>query len=180
VNCDKPIKSVSPKLARDSIFYLEVAQQFTRIAVQCNDEARIRSLMRDFIGPLESNCEVLLKVHSGDSDDGSIIWKYYIGEPHGDRLLEAVDRNHNAVFHDGYNQILARNKINQNYLCFDDHGILYFYLDSYDTILTALADFKKADDTSKFIFAEGHWHYRPGEAEQLLTELTADLQLNEG
>lgn len=176
MSCDIPPKAVCPTVPRENLVYSEITSEFSRLGVQCKDEERMQSMLREYLETIRFGCEILLKVSGGEE----AAWSYYLGELPSSELLELIGSCHMSVFHDGSTQLLFRDKINKDYLCLDDHDILYFYLNEYNGLLQKLTDFEKVPDESMFIFSQGHWHYRPKDADRLLEDFIVHCRLRAG
>jgi len=179
MDCNKPIKSVSPKITRDRIYFWEKSLEFTRLLIQNNNEDDIEERIIKFILDNSNPSDVLLKIFK-DYDDNEIIWDYYFGKCDNDILINTIKEYHDVIFHDGFIQFMIRNTETFEYICFDDHGILFYYDFSeniFNKIIEGLNDYTKVESHKNFIIEEDHWHYRDKDAEENLNKFIKKLDL---
>ena len=180
MNCNKPIKAVSPKIKRNKIYFLEKASEFNRLIVQTNDEDDIGEKIINFIRSSSNPSDILLRVFNDYDDNKEIIWDSYFGKCDNNILINTVKEYHDVIFHDGYNQFMIRNTETFEYICFDDHGILFYYdfnKNLFNKIIKELNDYTKVKNYNKFIMEEGHWHFREKDADDNLNKFIQELNL---
>jgi hypothetical protein len=180
MNCNKPIKSVSPKIKRDRIYILEKKSEFARLIIQNNSEDELEERIINFILSNSNPSDVLLKAFNGHDEEGEITWDYYFGKCDNNNLIITIKEYHNVIFHDGFNQFMIRNTETFEYICFDDHGILFYYDFSeniFNKIIKELNNYKKVRNYKEFIMGAGHWHYRYKDAEEDLNKFIKKLNL---
>jgi hypothetical protein len=180
MNCNKPIKSVSPIIKRNKIYLFEKTSKFIRLRIQNDDEDEIEERIMKFILNNSNPSDVLLKVFNNYDVNDEIIWDYYFGKCDNNDLINTIKEYHNVIFHDGFNQFMVRNTETFEYICLDDHGILFYYDFSkkiFDEIIKGLNNYKKVKNRTKFIMTKGHWHYRDKDAEDDLNKFIKNLNL---
>lgn len=181
MNCAMPIKSVSPDNKRDNMFFREITKEYKRLSIQTDSEEKIQEILLLFLSKCVDPVDILVKVHSGEyTKEDEIIWNYYLGNSYRKELLQEITKFHNSIYHDGNFQFLVKDPKTQEYLCLDDHGILFLYMENYEEILNLINGFLEVDSFSEYITGGQHWHYRFKDAEKYLDELIKQLKLTEG
>jgi hypothetical protein len=181
INCGMPIKSASTDGKRRRLVYIEREPDFSRLVLQSDREEAILELLLEFMSTTADPCDVMLKVQTGeDPANGEAPWAYHLGScPHA-VLRSAIADHHDTVFHDGATQLLLRDPPSGAYICFDDHGLLFYYQNSYDSLLSNLTGYEMQDSYSLFLNDGPHWHYRSKDSEKKLSAFIVALQLNQG
>ncbi len=179
MNRNTPLKSVSPKMRRIPIVVREKSTGYDRLLVQTGSKHKIEELLSYFLDKCPDTIEVLLKVDTGEyTDEGDTIWDHFFGRVLKTSLSAYIKEYQSTVYHDGQTQFLIKNPENQEYVCLDDHGLLYFYLDDFTALMKLLSDFTQDGNADRIIFSKSHWHYRPGGAEDALKNLIDHLGLS--
>ena len=175
-----PIKSASTDGKRLRLVYIEREPDFSRLVLQSDQEEAILELILVFMSTTADPCDVMLKVQAGEYPaTGEATWAHHLGSCSHGLVRSAIADHHDTVFHDGATQLLLRDPPSGAYICFDDHGLLFYYQDSYDRLLSALTGYEMQDSYSLFLNAGPHWHYRCKDSEKKLAAFTLALQLEQ-
>lgn len=181
MNCAMPIKSVSPNKNKKNIFFIEITKEYKRLSIQTDSEDKIQEILLSFLSKCINQIDILVKAHSGEyTEEDEIIWEYYLGISYKEELLQEIRRFHNSIYHDGNFQLLVKNQKTQEYLCLDDHGILFVYMNQFEEIISMIQGFIEVNSFSEFIMEGGHWHYRFKDAEKYFEDFIKHLKLVEG
>jgi hypothetical protein len=116
---------------------------------------------------------VQLKIRDLDNRENPID---YDGDVTKEQLIVALDKYKNLIFHDGYHDLILRNPITEDYIAFDEHGLISIYSkDDYTDTLNQLNVSYKADEN--LIYDFDHWHYGPANRSEDLKNLITELRL---
>jgi len=180
-SCGMPIKSSTIDGTRRRLVYIERAPDFSRLVLQADREEVILELLLGFLSRTSDPCDVMLKVQRGqDSSEGAAAWEYHLGKCSHLTIRSAIGEHHDAVFHDGATQLLLRDTHSGTYICFDDHGLLFYYQNAFDELLSTLAGYEMQSSYASFLNAGPHWHYRSKDSETKLAAFIRTLQLSQG
>jgi len=154
-------KSYSPEIEKKNIYFLENSHEFNRLIVQLNDKKILENLIKSFVVSNE-NFKILLKITSYEkqNENKKDIWERYYGEISKDKLLNAMDKYNHFIFHDGYNEFLIKNSLTNEYICLDEYGCLWYYINSFKELKAELnkLEIKEVFNINEFIIK--HFYYR--------------------
>jgi hypothetical protein len=154
------VKSYSPEIEKANIYFLEKCDKFVRLAVQIDEEQILEKLIRDFIYEL-SEIEILVKTTDFNIEQqGGDPWKRYFGEISKEKLLSGIKKYQYFIFHDGFIQFLIKNSITDEYICLDEYGILYYYLNSFEKIEKELKSLNIEEVFDNKFFVSSHFCYK--------------------
>jgi hypothetical protein len=176
---DEPLKSYSPEIERRNLYFIETSEKFSRLVVQIKEENVLEDLMVSFIAEIEE-IEILLKVVNKKCENkNDDIWNRYYGKTSKKNILNGLKQHHRFIFYDGYNEILIKNSFTNEYICLDEYGCLFYYLNSFEKIIKKLSEInvKEVFDNNGFI--PTHFCYRRelSNQEELLTNFIKEFKL---
>jgi hypothetical protein len=135
----------------------------------------LKQLFYRILQTFTTNVEILLKIEK-ECKSGEQQWNRYYGEVSIDRLQKIIKSNEKYVFQDGSNQLCVKRSDTGEYIVLDDHGILFIYSGS-----LCFAELCKEagleERLEKLIYASGHWHRSPKDADKLANKFIRDLGL---
>ncbi|MDR0320151.1 MAG: hypothetical protein LBI28_01475 [Treponema sp.] len=157
---DEP-KSKSPEIERTNIFIIETYENFKRLAVQINDVNDIENLVVNYINSIEGNIKILIKIFEKyDNEKKDSICKRFYGETTKEKLLDGIKQYHDFIFHDGYSEFLIKNTTTNEYICLDEYGFLFYYLNEFDNIIMDLKNMDIKEVSSYENFISNYFCYR--------------------
>ncbi|MBC7865498.1 MAG: hypothetical protein IAF38_21160, partial [Bacteroidia bacterium] len=117
-----PIKCASRDFTKDSFYLIQKNGKGKRYVISLKDKIRIRTLLAGFIN--QASEEVQIKIWDLESRENPV---GYSGTVSKKRVHQVMTRFEDAIFHNGYHDLMIRNSEKGDYIAFDEHGLIFIY-----------------------------------------------------
>lgn len=167
---DKPIKSISTFFTAAPFYFIEPMGGGKRFVASFQDKAKTKTFLLNFF---ETANEIYVKIRNYENYEKRV---EFVGKVTKQKLRDALEKYETLIFHDGYHDLMIRLPKTEEYVAFDEHGLVYVYTQNdYSGILN---DFGLAyKPAEKLIYEFDHWHYGPPNAKENLVQLIKELGL---
>jgi hypothetical protein len=145
----------------------------SRLVAWTSDLSQLKKLVYSILDTFPEDVEVLLKARDEEFSDN---FHRYYASAKLDEVTEAIRQNEAFVFSDGSQQFCIKRPDTDEHIALDDHGILFIYSDS-KRFVELCRDYGFRRKKRKLIYANGHWHIRPGDSQNLAKKLIKELGL---
>lgn len=170
----KPIKAVragkNPSFGQ--AFYLiqrNVGMQ--RYVISLPDKEKIRELLLEFIKSLLKKPLVKIRHFYEDEEEGTD----YSGSVKVKRLVKCLEIHEDVIFHNGMHDFMVMDPQTEDYLVFDEHGLLYFYTNENCPALFKGFDIPFVPD-QKLLYEYDHWHFSIADGQNKIAEMIRFLK----
>ncbi|MEP7128802.1 MAG: hypothetical protein ABI729_08040 [Chitinophagales bacterium] len=168
---NKPIKCASRDFKSSPFYLIQSNGPHKRFVASFQDAKKIKLFLSTFID--SSAAQLQIKILDFDDHENPLVFD---GQSTKAKLIDALDKYEELVFHDGYHDLMIRRPETGDYIAFDEHGLIFIYTqDNYSDTLNKLGLAYKANE--KLIYQFDHWHYRPANGKQDLKNLITELEL---
>ena len=168
---DQPIKAASREASSQPFYLMQTNGTDKRYIAWLRDKIRIRTLLAGFINQSGSAVDVKIRDFT-DSMEGAD----YQGEVLPSALHQLMTRYEDVLFHNGYHDFMVRIPETNEYIVFDEHGLIFIYSSNdYEKLLADLGASYSPDE--KLIYEFDHWHYCSAEGKEKLISFIEDLGL---
>lgn len=168
---NQPIKSASDKFTKDSFYLVQTEGNEKRYVVSLRDKVRIRTLLAGFINQSLKN--VLVKIRNFEDQENP---RDYSGSVEKSKMHKVMTKYEDVIFHNGFHDFMIMNPETEDYIVFDEHGLIFIYSDNdYMEVLKNLEAEKRQNE--KLTYEFDHWHYCMPEGKEKLIELINELDL---
>lgn len=163
------VEAYSPK----PFFFKDEEDFGTRYVAWTSGLAQLKQLVHAILKEFPEEIEILFKLQLDSEKDK---FKRYHGYLSKTLLLEVIHEYELYIFSDGMHQLCVRRKDTGEYFAIDDHGILFIYSDSEDTVDLCLENgFENRNE--KLFFEQPHWHYSPSDSDNIRDIVIEKLSL---
>ncbi len=170
---ERPIKCSSPSYKADPFYFVEDEDGDKRFVVSIQDINNIQLLLTNFIAASDNDLEIKIRDHS-ENENPLDFW----GLTTNKKLVELLELYHDFLFHDGYHVLMIRNPKTNDYIVFDEHGLVFIYTNKdYSEILNKMGLPYKPN--AALIYEFDHWHYRAATGEKDLQKIINELKLQQ-
>jgi hypothetical protein len=121
------IKAWAPDYHESPFCFEQKFETLTRLIAWSDEPAQLQQAFFATIELLPDPVEILLKVASGQADDGEPLWTRYSGVRRREAFVAAARANEFFVFSDGAHQLTIKDPAREHYLTLDEHSIFFIY-----------------------------------------------------
>ena len=146
-----PIKAAAAGSAKKSFYLLETDDDFRRYVTSMISKTGIQKFLTGFIGGASD--DVLVKIRDLREENPFD----YSGSVKKNELLKFLEKYKDFLFHDGYHDFMAMIPETNEYIVFDEHGLIFIYTeDDYSAVFDDFGIKYKPDE--RLIDEFDHWH----------------------
>lgn len=168
---NRPIKATAKTANQECFYLIQTNGADKRYVIWLRDKIRIRTILAGFINKAVLTVEVKIRDFN-DFKDGID----YFGSVAKSELHQLMTKYEDVLFHNGYHDLMILIPETEEYIVFDEHGLIFIYTsDTYETFLTNLR--VKYQASKKLIYEFDHWHYCLPNGNNLLISFIDDLKL---
>ena len=171
MSTDSQTKCVSEGFTTEQFYLIQSNGVDNRFIVSLRNPNDILYMLNSFIEKAQHELQV--RVRDLDDSENPIDFD---GQVKKEDLIKAITRYHNALFHNGYFDLMIRHPETGDYIVFDEHGLIFIYSqEDFSVFLDSLQIPFNPDE--KLPYEYGHWHYKSEEGSAELQQLIKDLDL---
>lgn len=170
-NSNKPIKCVSKDFTSNPFFLIQYNGSQKRFLAFFQNKEKIKQFLTLFID--QSVDDVQVKIYDVEDINNP---KEHEGSVTKVKLKAAIKQYEEVVFHNGRHDFMIRQPETDDYIVFDEHGMIFIYTqDDYTTILENFG--LSFQPNKKLIESFNHWHYSSQNHGMNLQSFIASLEL---
>ena len=160
-----PIKTAANGYSKDPFYLIQTNGPEKRYVVSLRDKEKIKTIMTGFIEQMKNRVQIkIADLYVIDEPE-----EYY-GELDKFRLFELMTEFEEVIFHHSHHDFMIHNPDSEDYIVFDEHGLLFIYTD--EDYSHVLHQFKvEYRPKEKLIYEFSHWHVNLPNPEKRLNEM---------
>jgi len=164
------MKAVQPKYDEGAFFYEEQFEGARRTVVWAPAVELQRAVFEALLNPIGDHIEYLFKEKIDIREEQA--WDRIAGGILKEDLVQLI-RTHDSWFYaDSEFQFCVREPEIPGYFAYDDHGLFFIYESEARDLAKILGIEERR---APLVDEKPHWHVRPNDAEDKLTQFKADL-----
>ena len=150
----KPFKCAAKDFNKNPFYLIQKNEDKKRFVVSLKDKLSIRIILAGFINEISQKIEI--KIRDFENKENPID---YSGMLEKNELHKFMLDFENAIFNDGAHDFMIKNNKTDEYIVFDEHGLIFIYTEKdYSETLNNLK--AKHLPKEKLIYSYDHWHFR--------------------
>ena len=164
------MKAIQPKYDESAFFYEEQFEGARRAVVWAPAVELQRAVFEALLNPIGDRIEYLFKEKLYVQEEQT--WDRIAGGILKEALVQLIRAYDSWFYEDSEFQFCVREPEVPGYFAYDDHGLFFVYESEARNLMKSLGIEERR---APLVDDEPHWHVRPKDADENLTQFKADL-----